>query len=100
MFNLGSPWILLFLPLPWLLLIFLPPKKITRTAALKVPFFQQIAALTIHTRKQKLRLPLSRKFLGYLIWILLVLAAAKPEWIGPPMQLNPSGRNLLLAVDI
>ena len=33
-------------------------------------------------------------------WLLLVIAAARPQFIGEPLQLPVSGRDLLLAVDI
>jgi Ca-activated chloride channel family protein len=35
-----------------------------------------------------------------LIWLLLVLAAARPQWIGEPLPLPLAGRDLMLAVDI
>ena len=33
-------------------------------------------------------------------WLLLVVAAAQPRWVGDPVQLPASGRDLLLAVDV
>jgi Ca-activated chloride channel family protein len=33
-------------------------------------------------------------------WLLLVTAAARPVWLGPPVDLPVSGRDLLLAVDL
>src|SRR5690606_5617973 len=35
-----------------------------------------------------------------LIWLLCVAAAARPQWVGEPVQLSATGRDLLLAVDI
>jgi Ca-activated chloride channel family protein len=34
------------------------------------------------------------------VWLLLVLAAARPQWLGEPLDLPVSGRDLLLAVDV
>ena len=34
------------------------------------------------------------------MWLCLVLAAAKPEWIGPPIEQQKSGRDLMIAVDL
>jgi Ca-activated chloride channel family protein len=34
------------------------------------------------------------------IWLLLLLAAVRPQWIGEPIGLPTSGRDLMLAVDI
>ena len=36
----------------------------------------------------------------WLIWLLLLLAAAGPPWIGEAIELPNSGRDLMLAVDI
>jgi Ca-activated chloride channel family protein len=33
-------------------------------------------------------------------WLLLVTAAARPQWIGDPIELPASGRDLMLAVDL
>ena len=35
-----------------------------------------------------------------LVWLLLVLAASRPQWIGEIESLPVTGRDLLLAVDI
>jgi Ca-activated chloride channel family protein len=35
-----------------------------------------------------------------LAWILLVIAAARPQWTGDPVELPVSGRDLMLAIDI
>ena len=35
-----------------------------------------------------------------LIWLLVVLAASRPQWLGEPVQLPSTGRDLMLAVDI
>jgi len=34
------------------------------------------------------------------MWLCLILAAAKPEWIGPPIEQQKSGRDLMVAVDL
>jgi Ca-activated chloride channel family protein len=38
--------------------------------------------------------------LAIVAWLLLVCAAARPQWIGAPVSLPVSGRDLLLAVDV
>ena len=38
--------------------------------------------------------------LATLAWVLLVIAAARPQFIGEPLQLPVSGRDLILAVDL
>jgi Ca-activated chloride channel family protein len=41
-----------------------------------------------------------RLLLAVGVWLLLVLAAARPQWLGPPAALPLSGRDLMLVVDI
>jgi Ca-activated chloride channel family protein len=40
-----------------------------------------------------------RRALGLLAWLLLVVALARPQWLGTPEDVPRSGRDLLLAVD-
>ncbi|RYY75549.1 MAG: VWA domain-containing protein [Gammaproteobacteria bacterium] len=97
MFELQWPWLLALIPLP-LLIILLPAQK-KEEAALRVPFFAQVK--TLETKTHSLG---SQKRAGalllWLIWMCLVLAAANPQWIGEPVSMPNSGRDLLIAVDI
>jgi Ca-activated chloride channel family protein len=38
--------------------------------------------------------------LATLIWILLLLATSRPQWIGEPVDLPVSGRDLMLSIDL
>ncbi|MDQ7017267.1 MAG: VWA domain-containing protein [Gammaproteobacteria bacterium] len=97
MIHFEWPWLLLVLPLPWLLRRFLPPVSVSQ-AALKVPFLADFdAASGRRAVVAERRWPL---WLALLAWLLLVLAAARPQWMGEPILLPQSGRDLLLAVDL
>ena len=89
-------WILLALPLPWLIYRWLPAAYQT-SAALTVPFFDR---LTLAKSGEVDRRPWLRMLFMALIWICLLLGAARPVWIGDAVALPSSGRNLMLAVDI
>jgi len=39
-------------------------------------------------------------WLAFLAWLLLLLAAMRPEWLGEPIEIPVSGRDLMLAVDL
>ena len=41
-----------------------------------------------------------RLVLASLAWALLCLAAARPEWVGEPIEIPVSGRDLMIAVDL
>ncbi|MBB3104737.1 vWA domain-containing protein [Azomonas macrocytogenes] len=98
MLELAWPWIFALLPLPWLLRALLPAAE-SRQAALKVGFLDELESLS--GQRSRLTLASWRQQLPYLtIWLLLLVAAARPQWLGEPLPLPASGRDLLLAVDV
>jgi Ca-activated chloride channel family protein len=93
------PWFLLLLPLPWLVRALLPPRG-SEEAALRAPFFSDWEQLS---RRQGASGRSDGRLAGLALWLLwacLLLAAARPVWIGEPIELPNSGRDLMLAVDI
>lgn len=99
MIELLWPWLLALAPLPLLARRFLPPAN-SQQPALRAPFFDSWQALseTAGANRGSARpLPL---VLVWLIWLLLLLAAARPMWTGEALELPNSGRDLMLAVDI
>ncbi len=95
MIHIEWPWMLLALPLPWLLARFRPAAA-PRTVALYFPFAAQVAASAPPAAQRMLRWRLG---LFALVWLLLITAAARPQWLGAPQPVADSGRRLLLAVD-
>ena len=96
MIHFDWPWMLLCLPLPWLLARFLPPAQ-PQGAALFLPFADAVAG---SAAPQTSGLSRTRKILFSLIWLLLVLAAVRPQWLGEPEPVPTTGRRVLLAVDV
>ncbi|HFD33247.1 MAG TPA: VWA domain-containing protein, partial [Gammaproteobacteria bacterium] len=98
MFQFDLIWILLFFPLPWLVRNMLPPVE-NSTQALKVPFYQQWLSLQ---RGNAIYTGTNKKFIWLVnaAWLFLIIAAAKPMWIGDAVTLPVSGRDLMLAVDL
>lgn len=98
MWTLAWPWMLLALPLPWLLRRLLPPASAAHEAGLRVPSLGGFALLAERPKVESL---LNwRIWVAMLAWLLLVLAAARPERIGDELDVPVSGRNLMLAVDL
>ena len=98
MFEFAWPWVFLVAPLPWLLRAWLPPAD-SGEAALKISFLAELEGLS--GRRARVRLPALRQQAPFaLIWLLLLLACARPQWLGEPLPLPASGRDLLLAVDV
>ncbi|OED38438.1 hypothetical protein AB833_19870 [Chromatiales bacterium (ex Bugula neritina AB1)] len=91
------PWLLVLLPVPWLLRLLLPEYKVQR-AAIKVPFYHSLQ----RADRQVARSGADRgtAVMAGLCWCCLVLAVLRPVWVGEPVSIANSGRDLLLAVDI
>ncbi len=93
------PWLFVVLPLPWLLRYVLPTARAAEEAALRVPSLDPFVIDGIE-RHGKLRGRRWMLWLAAVAWLALVAAAARPEWIGDPVELPVSGRELMLAVDL
>ncbi len=92
------PWLVLILPLPLLVRRLMSPVAQGEEAALRVPFMDGVqisSPTTINSGRGRWRLALA-----IVIWLLLVLAAMRPQWLGEAVELPISGRDLMLAVDL
>jgi Ca-activated chloride channel family protein len=90
-------WMLLLFPLPWVMRRVLPSVDMRSGGVLYAPF---ILDLEESPSAQRSNIPGWRKWLVLLIWLFLVVAAMRPQWLGDPIELPENGRNLLLAVDV
>ncbi|MCP4044794.1 MAG: VWA domain-containing protein [Gammaproteobacteria bacterium] len=95
-FAIAWPWLLLLAPLPWLLRLLIPPSSSSDLQALRVPWFSSVAGSGKSGWMRRPWLAL----VATLIWLLLVVAASRPQWVGEIESLPVTGRDLLLAVDI
>ncbi len=98
MLSLDWPWVFLLTPLP-LLVRWLSRPAESLGSALRVPFFQQLQRLQ-QVDSHAFPRTAWRGLLLALIWLALLLAAARPTWTGEPIPLPQEGRDLMLAVDI
>jgi len=98
MIQLAWLWLLLLLPLPWLLRHLLPPAQRQAGGALFAPFALEIGASD--TARQSTAGRRWRQAATTVVWLCLLLAAARPQWLGEPVTLPQTGRNLILAIDV
>ena len=93
------PWVLLLAPLPWLVRRVAPPAR-SLEPALRAPFYdewRQLSESQAGATHSRGTIPLITL---WLLWVLLLIATARPVWIGEPIEIPNSGRDLMLAVDI
>ena len=96
MIHLVWPWVFVLIPLPFLVRQILPGAQNKATAALKVPFFKQLVNFKGYT-------PANAKWPVYLagiIWLLLLLAFSRPQWLSDPVDIAQTGRDIMLAIDL
>ncbi|CAA0098892.1 Uncharacterised protein [Halioglobus japonicus] len=90
------PWLLVLAPLPWLVRRLLPAAN-SQQPAMRAPFYaewQQMSEVSGGRSSGGNTVP------AIALWLLLLLAAARPVWIGEAIELPNSGRDLMMAVDI
>ena len=98
MISFEWPWMVLLLPLPYLVWKFFTPSTNKREAALRVPFLDDFAddsGTGLEFRSGKLM-----TLFAALAWLLLVLSTMRPTWLGEFVEFPVSGRDLILAVDL
>ncbi|MCA9498846.1 MAG: VWA domain-containing protein [Nitrospirales bacterium] len=101
MITFAWPWVLAFVPFPWMVRRWAAPVSKSAGRAMKVPHFEDIMALQSNQLIGSTRSRHSTLFwAGIFIWTTLLLAAARPQWSGEPVGLPTSGRDLMLAVDV
>ena len=99
-----SAFWLLILPLIWR--VILPAVKGLHGDALKIPFLSDLQKISstqgaIKPLGGQASFQLSwRAAVLWLIWVLLVIAAARPQWVGEPIKLRSESRDILLVTDI
>lgn len=106
MIHFAYPQVFWLLFLPFLIRAILPAAKGLHGDALRVPFIGDLAKINLKSgglwgitseNPSKISLAL---ILLYLVWALLVLAAARPQWVGEPFRLRNHSRDILMVVDI
>ena len=98
MFQFEWPLVLLLLPLPVLVYMAMPALALKQQAALRVPVIDDFRLGSMQAGEA--RLQRWKRWLSVLAWLLLVLAASRPQWLGESIAVPVSGRDLMLAVDL
>ena len=100
------PWMFVAVLLPFAVYFLWPAAKKMYGDALRVPFTADIAEIKNNSggmadlfggyaQSSKLRL-----ILAALMWLCVMIALCRPQWVGEPHQVQNRGRNIMLVVDI
>jgi len=99
MFTFAWGYLLLLLPLLWIVQRYFPGQQTNQDAMLRVPFLSRLAALSQSTTTTVLPGNL-KQFYALCAWTFLIIACANPQWLGEPQPVHQDGRNIMLAVDL
>ena len=97
MLEFDWPWAFAGLLLPLLAWRLLPRAPDAGGTALRMPFYAVVVAVAGQASGSGLR---ARVWLPALAYLLLCVAAARPQWVGEIEMPPQSGRDLMLAVDV
>lgn len=102
MLEFAYPWLFALAVVPLIVRrVFHPYRE--KQPSVQVPFFELLVEFTGASPgkgavvRQKMRMQKIALAAG---WCLLVVAMARPQWIGEPVETNRSARDIMIAVDI
>jgi len=102
MYSLSYPWLLLLVLVPPVLRRLLPAYREARPA-LAVPWFRRMADLLGQTPARGAEVARAGRLellVLWLLWALLVVAIARPQYLEPPVSRTLPTRDLMLLVDL
>lgn len=101
------PYAFLLILLPFIWRFLWPAAKGLHGDALKIPFIKDLEKISIKSGAlwqmgaSTEGYHLSKLFWWlFVIWVLLVIAVARPQWVGEPIRLKNESRDIMLVLDI
>jgi len=102
MIELAHPWLLMLVFFPLVIYFFASTYK-ERRDAVQVPYFSHLVEVSgKEPSKGAVKLLRNKLQAGLLLigWCSLVIAIARPEWIGDPIEQKKSAREIMVALDL
>ena len=96
----AASWVFFLLPLPLIIRFLLPAAPVKGQAALRIPFFNNLQTNIQVRKKSNPLLRLLLTLLALIAWGLLIIATARPQFVGDTIRQSISGRSMMMAVDI
>jgi len=101
-FEFAYPWLLLALPLPLAVWWLFPPYR-EPVESVRVPFFHQISQAIGETPRSGaviMRRTRLQWVVAPAVWLLIVAALARPQWVGAPIEKVEAARDIMIAIDV
>ena len=98
MISFAYPWMFVLFPCPWVLRVLMPPMR-RPDVSVRIPFGSRV----VESCKGGGGIPVRRHFawaVPALVWLLCLVALARPQEIEPPVTKDLPTRDLLLLVDL
>lgn len=89
------PWVFMLVPLPFIMAK-LPRVSGRQLSTIRYPIFAQLPA----DQKSASGAQSWLKIISWLMWLALLTALARPQWVGDAVALPVEGRDLMLAIDL
>ena len=89
-------WCLALLPLPWLVRRVASPWE-KNDPVLRVPFLRRIQVASDGVSNVR---NVSRHWKEWVVWLLVLAALVRPQWLGSPLEKQVPTRDLLLIIDL
>lgn len=106
MISFAYPHMFLLLIVPFFVFSFLPKIKGLHGDAIRIPFINDLKNIQLNV-SSKLLPSIAKKYVYtlkllylFLLWILLVCAAARPQYVGEPERIKTNSRDIMLVIDI
>lgn len=99
MLTFAYAWVLFLAPLP-LLIRWLVPAHCEARPSVRVPFLSRLTAASKGAARAKARGSAIRFLASFVVWLLILSALARPQWLEPPIERTIPTRDLLLLVDL
>ena len=96
MLTFAHPLVVLLLPLPFLVHRFVPAKS-RPTLAVRVPFLARVSDVA---KQREITTTITTWLRPGILWLLVLLALARPQWLEEPIERSEPTRDLLLLVDL
>ncbi len=100
MINVAYPWFFALIVLPLFIYWIIPRARSDNQLALKTPFFSKIRSQLPIVGLNNFKSANYFKYLLVTIWVLLIVSGSGLQWMGKPINLPQSGRDLMMAVDL